>query len=66
MSQAPSARAKSADEPEPTWEIARLFPAQGEWSAEEYLSLETNQLVEFSNGVLEFPPMPTMTSGSRR
>jgi Uma2 family endonuclease len=59
MSQAPSARRRSADEPQPTWEIARLFPAQGEWSEEEYLSLDTNHLVEFSDGVLEFPPMPT-------
>ncbi len=44
---------------EPTWEIAQLFPAQGQWSEEEYLALETNHLVEFSHGLLEFPPMPT-------
>lgn len=23
---------------EPVWEIARLFPVQGEWTAEEYLA----------------------------
>jgi Uma2 family endonuclease len=46
-------------EPELTWEIARLFPAQGDWSEEEYLELDTNQLVEYSNGFLEFLPMPT-------
>ena len=44
---------------EPTWEIAHLFPAQGHWSEEEYLSLDTNHLIEFSNGQLEVLPMPT-------
>jgi Uma2 family endonuclease len=47
-------------EPEPTWEIAQLFPAQGDWSEEEYFSLETNRLVEYSDGVLEFLPAPTI------
>src|SRR4051794_22991274 len=48
---------------EPTWEIARLFPAQGTWSEEEYLTLTqgTNHLVEFSHGNLEFLAMPTRT-----
>ena len=46
-------------EAEPTWEIARLFPGQGQWSEEEYLALDTNKLVEFSHGQLEVPPMPT-------
>lgn len=44
---------------EPTWEIARLFPAQGNWSVEEYLALDTNYLVEFSDGYVEVLPMPT-------
>jgi len=44
---------------EPTWEIAHLFPRQGAWSEEEYLSLETNHLVEFSHGYIEVLPMPT-------
>lgn len=44
---------------EPTWEIARLFPAQGSWSVEEYLALDTNYLVEFSDGYIEVLPMPT-------
>jgi Uma2 family endonuclease len=48
-----------AREPEPTWEIAYLFPYQGAWSEEEYLGLDGNHLVEFSNGVLEVLPMPT-------
>ena len=43
----------------PTWEIAYLFPNQGTWSADEYLALSTNHLVEFSDGALEVLPMPT-------
>lgn len=46
-------------EAEPTWDVARLFPAQGQWSEEEYLALDTNKLVEFSHGQLEVLPMPT-------
>ncbi|MBP6015125.1 MAG: Uma2 family endonuclease [Candidatus Promineofilum sp.] len=45
---------------EPVWELAHLFPYQGRWSVEEYLALDTGRLVEYSNGYLEFPPMPTM------
>jgi Uma2 family endonuclease len=44
---------------EPTWEVALLFPAQGAWSEEEYLALETNHLVEFSHGTIEVLPMPS-------
>jgi Uma2 family endonuclease len=55
---------KAADIPlreaEPAWEIARLFPAQGTWSEEDYLALtrDTNWLVEFSDGQIEVLPMP--------
>ncbi|MCY3992666.1 MAG: Uma2 family endonuclease [Caldilineaceae bacterium] len=52
---------KPADAPELTWEIARLFPAQGHWSEEEYLALDTNHLIEFSLGQLEILPMPTQS-----
>jgi Uma2 family endonuclease len=45
--------------PQPTWEVAYLFPAQGQWSEADYLTLNGNQLVEFSRGVLEVLPMPT-------
>ena len=44
---------------EPAWEIATLFPAQGGWSLDEYLALDTNHLVEFSHGRVEVLPMPT-------
>ncbi|MCX6045063.1 MAG: Uma2 family endonuclease [Chloroflexi bacterium] len=45
---------------EPAWEIAKLFPYQGEWSEEEYLALDTNHLVEFTDGHIEVLPMPTI------
>jgi Uma2 family endonuclease len=44
----------------PTWEIAYLFPDQGHWSEARYLALQTNQLIEFRDGCLEFLPMPTL------
>ena len=44
---------------EPAWEVAFLFPAQGEWSEHEYLELDTNHLVEFSHGQIEVLPMPS-------
>jgi Uma2 family endonuclease len=45
---------------EPTWEIAQLFPSQGDWTETEYFALDTNRLIEFSEGKLEFLPMPTV------
>ena len=51
---------RESSEPEPTWEIARLFPPQGEWSEEEFFALPSNHKIEFSNGYLEFLPMPTI------
>src|SRR5207244_776370 len=44
----------------PAWEIALLFPPQGEWSEEEYLALDTHHLVEFSDGCIEVLPMATI------
>jgi Uma2 family endonuclease len=44
----------------PAWDIARLFPDQGAWDEADYLALNTNHLVEFSDGVVEVLPMPTM------
>jgi Uma2 family endonuclease len=45
---------------EPVWELAYLFPNQGNWSEIEYLALNTNHLVELSHGCLIFPPMPDL------
>lgn len=44
---------------QPTWEIAYLFPAQGQWSEAEYMALRPNRHVEFTDGVVEVLPMPT-------
>ena len=44
---------------EPAWEVARLFPAQGHWSPEDYSSLDTNHFVEYSQGRIDVLPMPT-------
>ena len=46
---------------EPVWEIARLYPEQGSWTEREYLDLNTNHLVEFSDGYIEFLPMPKLS-----
>jgi Uma2 family endonuclease len=45
---------------EPAWEIALLFPTQGNWTEDDYLALNTNRLVELSDGCLEVLPMPTL------
>jgi Uma2 family endonuclease len=46
---------------EPAWEVALLFPPQGDWSVNEYLELteRTNQLVEYTAGRIEVLTMPT-------
>src|SRR5438128_754033 len=58
MSTLPSSQASEADY---VWEIATLFPEQGEWSEAEYLNLTdgTNRRIEYTDGRLEFLPMPT-------
>jgi Uma2 family endonuclease len=49
------------DEPQPAWDIARLYPDQGYWDESDYLALDTNHLVEFSDGYVEVLPMPTQS-----
>jgi Uma2 family endonuclease len=44
---------------QPTWEIALLYPDQGNWREFDYLDLDTNQLVELVDGNLEVLPVPT-------
>ena len=46
---------------EPAWEVASLFPVQGEWTEEEFLALDEasgNRLIELVDGFIEFLPMP--------
>src|SRR5882672_10319061 len=48
---------------EPVWELARLYPLQGEWTEEDYLALEReigNQMIELCDGFLEILPMPDL------
>jgi Uma2 family endonuclease len=40
--------------------VALLFPHQGEWTEAQYLALDTNRIVELSDGCLEVLPMPTV------
>jgi Uma2 family endonuclease len=46
--------------PEPAWEVALLFPSQGDWHESDYLALDTNRLVELVDGKLEVLPMPSI------
>ena len=58
MSTVPSSHPFEADY---VWEVATLFPEQGEWSEEDYLGLTdgTNRRIEYTDGRLEFLAMPT-------
>lgn len=52
-------RPSSSTEAQPAWDIALLYPNQGEWSESEYLALDTGRLVELNDGNLKVLPMPT-------
>ena len=43
----------------PTWELALKYPLQRDWTETDYLALEHDGLVEYSNGVFEFLPAAT-------
>jgi Uma2 family endonuclease len=45
----------------PAWQIAQLFPDQGDLSESDYLFLteRTNRLAEYTDGQIEVLPMPT-------
>jgi Uma2 family endonuclease len=45
---------------EPAWNIALLYPRQGQWTEAEYLALNTKRLVELVDGCLEVLPVPTL------
>ncbi len=59
MAHSPSAPGNPDVPPEPAWDIALLYPPQGQWSEEEYLALSGNRLIEFSHGIVEILGMPT-------
>src|SRR5438034_1176932 len=54
-------RSSNSSEADYAWQVATLFPAQGEWSEEDYLRLTdgTNRRIELADGRLEFLPLPT-------
>jgi len=58
----PSSHPSASGHGEPTWDIALLYPRQGTWSQDEYLSLtdDTNWLIEYTAGRIEVLPMPTI------
>ncbi len=47
---------------EPAWEVALLFPPQGDWTVGDYFELteRTHQLVEYTKGKIEVLEMPTI------
>ena len=51
----------STNQPDYAWEIATLFPQQGDWSEAEFLAItdSTNRLIELTKGQVEFLAMPT-------
>jgi len=52
-------KSKQNGRPQPAWDVALLYPNQGVWTEEDYFALETNHLVELSDGRIEVLPMPT-------
>jgi Uma2 family endonuclease len=48
-------------QPQPAWDIARIYPDQGCWEESDYLELDTNHLIEFSDGFVDVLPMPTQS-----
>ena len=46
---------------DPAWDKAPAFPIRFPCTEEEYLALDSNLLLEFSDGFLEVLPMPTQS-----
>ena len=57
------ARLKLPKDFEPAWDLVSLYPPQGEWTDEDYLSfvdkLDTHRLIELVEGRIEVLPVPT-------
>lgn len=56
-----TASSSCSQEPDYVWELATLYPAQGDWSEDDYFALTdgTNRRIELTDGQLEFLPMLT-------
>ncbi len=61
MTTTPSPMSAPEGRAQPAWDVARLLPAQGQWSESDYLWLtdHTRCLVELTDGYIEVLPMPT-------
>ena len=46
-------------QPEPAWDVSRIFPPQGQWNEEDYLNLPGNRLVELDQGRIEVLEIPS-------
>ena len=44
---------------QPAWDVAHLFPAQGDWTESDFFRLHGNRMAELVDGCLEVLPMPT-------
>ncbi|MEI6234972.1 MAG: Uma2 family endonuclease [Planctomycetota bacterium] len=54
-------RVKGKKKVRPTWEMANLYPLQGQWTEDEYIKLTDDPVrVEFVDGYVEFLEMPTI------
>jgi Uma2 family endonuclease len=51
--------APKSQDGEPTWEVAHLFPVQGQWHESDFFQLHSNRMVELVEGRLAVLPMPT-------
>jgi len=43
----------------PAWRIALLYPPQGHWTEDDYLTLDAGHLVEYDDGCVEVQDVPT-------
>ena len=63
MEQGTVTRTAATTSPQPAWDIALLFPPQGQWSEADYFWLDANReskrLMEFSNSSIEVLDMPS-------
>jgi len=44
---------------QPAWRMALLFPPQGSWTEQEYLTLDAGRQIEFDRGCVEVLDLPT-------
>lgn len=60
FAQPPVAASRRSQIGEPAWELAYCYPAQGDWSEQDYLELSQKHRVELVDGCIEVLPMATI------